>query len=606
MSDAPCLRFQEFELDLERRELRKHGLRVKLQERPLLVLQALLERPGEVVTREELRARLWGEGVFVDFENGLNTAVNRLRETLGDTGGPPRFIETVPRRGYRFLARLVLVEAPHRRRRPPWTLLTVTTGLMIGAVGYWLSARERNGFDRPLTLVVLPFDNASGDPTDDYLSEGLTDELIAELARLRPERLSVVARASARQLKSREAGIADIGRELGAQYVLEGSVRRRGDRVRVVAQLANVATETELWAETYERDLADTIAVQIDLARRVARSLELSLLDRGFSPAPARSPEAYEAYLRGRYFLRQHTADGFQKAIDSFRRALALDPGYAEAQAGIASAYTLMSDDDFLAPRDALPLAEAAARRAVEMDGGLAVTHAALGYARLFFHWDREGAEKELRKAIALDPAYATARTWYAGHLSSRGRHEDALAEARLARQLEPLSLNINADLGWRLFFARRFDEAVEQYLGTLELEPRFARAHDDLGWVQVLRRKEDEAFASFRQAQILSGATSEEVSACQRAYGVSGLRGAFRWGLERMEERARSGSYVSPYDFALLYAAMGDKGRALDWLDRALSDRDEDLLNLKVDPRLDSLRGEARFDDLVRRWGSS
>jgi TolB-like protein/DNA-binding winged helix-turn-helix (wHTH) protein len=440
---TPVIRFGVFELDLAAGELRKSGIKVRLQEQPFQILSLLLERPGQVVTRDEIQQKLWPDGTFVDFEHSLNAAVKRLREALEDSADNPQFVETVPRRGYRFIYPVEGHAA--RSRRWVWALalaalpalLTLLLALNVGGLRDRLWPRADSPAKR-IMLAVLPCDNLSGDPEQEYFSDGMTDEMIAQLGRLQPARLGVIARTSAMHYKGTDKHVDEIGRELGVEYILECSVRREGDRVRITAQLIQVSDQTHLWAASYERELAGIFAIQSEVSRQIARSLEVELLpaERARpSGAGTINPEAYEAYLKGRYFWNKRTEEGIKKSLDYFQQAVARDPDYALAYSGLADAYLVGIFVGYLPSQDNHPKGLAAALRAVELDDTLAEAHASLANFEIG-NWLVE--EKELKRAIELNPNYAPARIWYAMHLSARGRHEEALAEGKKALELDP------------------------------------------------------------------------------------------------------------------------------------------------------------------------
>ena len=433
------VRFAAFAVDLQAGELRKHGMKVRLQEQPFQMLLVLLERPGEVVTREELQKRLWPGDTFVDFEHSLATAVKKLRHALGDSAVHPQFIETLPRRGYRFIATL---EAEPRARKP--------------------------------ILAVLPFENLTGDPGQEYFSDGMTEEMIARLGRLYPQRLGVIARASAIRYKNTDKDIDQIGRELGADYVLKGSVRSAGDQVRITVELIQAKDRTHLWADSFEGDRANVLAIHSEVARHIARSLHVELLPvkrAAMAGASTANQGAHGAFLKGRYCLNKGTAEGVKNAIEHFEEATSRDSSYAVAYAGSAVALDLADYFRVFPGRQAFPRAKAAAIKALELNDSLPEAHNALAFAKHSFDWDWAGAEQAYQRAIELNPNFATARHWHGFYLGMLGRVDEALAEVRRAQELNPLSLIIRTHLGLMLYRGRRYDEAIEQFRQTLEME---------------------------------------------------------------------------------------------------------------------------------------
>ena len=616
------LRFGIFELDLSAGELYKGGRKVKLQEQPFQILVALLERPGQVVGREQLRRRLWPEDVFVDFEHGLNAAVGKLREALGDSAESPRFVETLARRGYRFIYPLanraeaetpaVAPSAPDPQtgthaslRRTGLVLLGVAA--LVAAATYLMVRRFQpatNEAGRKIMLAVLPFDNLSGDPEQEYLSDGMTEEMIVELGRLQPERLGVIARTSAMTYKGAAKSVEQIGRELGVDYVLEGSVRRAADRVRITAKLIQVRDQTQAWSGSYERPLRDVLALQSDVAQPIAREIHLRLSagqqDRVTQARPVH-PEAYEAYLKGRFFANQWRVETLQRAVELYQQAIGLDPTYAPAHARLAEAYYGLSNIH-LPPRQAMPLARSAAAQAVLQNPGLAEGHTMLAMVRFVYDWDSAAAERGFTRAIELDPSSATAHQWYGWALAHLGRREEALAELRRAQRLDPISFSLLLDLAWSLYLTRGYDAAAAHYREMIELAPDFPLAHLFLGIVHEHQGRLAQAVRELERAHTLE-ATPWSIGLLGRARALAGDSDAARRALAELEEM-RVRSYVSPYVFTLLHLALQEKDPALDWLEKAYRDRTEDVILLAVDPRLDPLRGDPRFADLLRRIG--
>jgi TolB-like protein/Tfp pilus assembly protein PilF len=567
-----AIHFGAFTVDLEAGELRKRGVKIRLQDQPLQILAALLERPGEVVTREELQKRLWSADTFVDFHHSLATAVKKIRQALDDSADNPRFIETLRRRGYRF----------------------------IGSV----DAEPRAG---KIMLAVLPFENMSADPEQEYFSDGMTEEIIAQLGRLNLQRLGVIARASVMRYKNTDKGIDQVGRELGVGYILKGSVRRAGDLVRVAAELIQATDQTHLWAESYERDWADVHAIYREVADCITRSLEVGFLPAeqlARSAASTTNPGAHKAFLKGRYFWNKGTGDGLKKAIEYFEQATAEDPGYAVAYAGLAVAYNLADYFRVFPARQAFPKAKAAALKALELNAQLAEAHNCLAFASLSFDWDWAGAERSYTRAFEINPNFATARHWYGFFLGMLGRVDEALAEVRRAQELDPLSLIINTHLGLMLYWARRHDEAIEQLWQTLEMEPDFAAAHGCIGWVYEQKGMYEESISHLHKAIILSGGSPEKIAALGHAYATFDRRGKADDVLEQLRGLSE-GRFVSAYDFAIIHAGLGEKDQAFEWLERAYEERSFSLvMSLKAEPGLDQLRSDLRFQDLLSRIG--
>lgn len=572
---ARVLRFGVFEVDLRAGELRKHGLKIKLQEKPFQVLTTLLEQPGNVITREELRRRLWPEDTFVDFEHSINIALNKLRVALSDSAKNPRFVETLARRGYRFVA-------PVDKR---------------------VQASPSSG---KVMLAVLPFENLSNDPSQNYFSEGLTEEMITQLGRMHPRSLGVIARSTAMHYKGTEKRADQIGQELGVGYILEGSVRRAIDRVRITVQLIQVSDETHLWAETYDRKLADVLDIQREVARRIAKSLAVELLpdqQTALSRTSTRDSEAHEAYLKGRYFWNRRTEEGFQKAIVHFEQAIARDPNYALAYTGLADCYGSLDLFGGLHPSEAARRAKTAASKALEIDGKLAEAHTSLAFAQLLFDWDWPGAEREFKRALDLNPNYVTGHHWYGLFLALMGRFDEAFAQMRHALNLDPLSLVLNSHLGLILYYARRFDEAIQQFHKALELDQSFPVTNYLLGLAYLKKEMMNEAISEFHKADQLSQSHPGALAGLGQAHGLAGRNAEGRQYLEKLRAVSKT-RYVSQYFMACVCIGLGEKDQAFDCLEKAFQERSGWMPHLKVSPIVDGLRSDPRFKSLIQRVG--
>jgi TolB-like protein/Tfp pilus assembly protein PilF len=448
-------------------------------------------------------------------------------------------------------------------------------------------------------LAVLPFDNLSADPEQEYFSDGMTEEMIAHLGRLQPDRLGVIARTSAMHYKGIDKRVDEIGRELGVDYILEGSVRRAAERVRITAQLIQVSDQTNLWAENYERELADVFAVQNDVAERIADSLMLELLpaqqDR-LANAPRVNPEAREAYLKGRYYWNKRTEEGLKRGLTYFQQAIEMDTTYAPAYAAVADSYSALASNQFLPPEAGYPKERVAALRALEIDDTLAEAHTSLAAVIHLYDWDWSGAEKEYKRALALDPGYATAHHWYALFLSWLGRHDEAIREIEQARRLDPLSPKISANAGVVFYYARRYDQAISALRKALDLFPDDVNSHLQLGTIYLQKGLYEQAVVEFSTAT-----DAHELLAC--AHAMAGRRDEALAALDELKEQSRR-RYTSPGDFAVVYAALGEREQAFLWLEKAFDERDGWMLYLKVAPLFDPLRTDPRFQDLVRRVG--
>jgi TolB-like protein/DNA-binding winged helix-turn-helix (wHTH) protein/Tfp pilus assembly protein PilF len=628
-------RFGPFEANLSTGELRKHGIRLKLPDQSAEILGALLERPGELVTRDALRGKLWPTDTFVDFDHGLNNAVNRLREALCDSADAPQFIETLPRRGYRWIAPVeappfpaedsasrevpVSLEdaaapvaekspgqapsGPKPRRSGRWVwgmgaaaVLAVLVGLNVGG---WRERLVRRGSpSRIHSLAVLPLDNLSGDVSQEYFADGMTDALTTDLAEIGS--LRVISRTSAMHYKGTNEPLPQIARELNVDAVVEGSVTLLGHRVRITAQLIQASTDRHLWAHEYEGDLGDILTLQDNVARGIANEIQASLTPEQrarLARKPPINPDAYQAYLRGRFYLARRTQPAMEKAVQYFQGAIEKDPRSALAYSGLAESYSLLGSFAFLSPDAAYPKAKAAAMNALEIDPDFAEALTALAGLTN----DPGETERLYKKAIELKPNYATAHHWYARFLSATGRHQEALAEINRARELDPLSLIINDNVGEILFAGRQFDEAIEQLRKTLEMEPNYPRTHLDLGVVYERKGMFDQAIGEFQKSRALGGENWPEMLVpLQRAYETSGYRGYYATQLRLLKERSAR-SYVSPVAMAFVCARLGDNHQALAWLEKAYEKHIE-LTFLKDDPGWDSLRSDPEFRAFLRR----
>lgn len=465
--------------------------------------------------------------------------------------------------------------------------------------------------DRPdplqdrVCLAVLPFENLSGDPDQEYFSDGLTEEMITQLGRLDPQRLGVIARTSVMPYRNSEKGIDCIARELGVDYVIEGSARRSVNRVRITAQLIRARDQTHLLAETYERSTADILSIQTEFAERVAQSFTIDLLGGRLhaAPLPTINPDAHEAYLKGRFWFNKRTEEGFLKAINHFRRAIEIDPQYAVAHAGLAEVFVVVGLYGMLPPKETYERAKAAAKSALQLDARIAEAHAALGFAKLRYEWDWEGAEADHLRAIELDANYATAHLWYGLFLAAMERFDEALAELKHARQIDPLAMATNAHLGWILYLSRQYEQAAEQLGNSLEIEPNFPLARFFLGFAYEQQGRYADAIGEFEKASELTGGHPGALAGLGHAHALAGNRTEAQKYLARLEKDAGR-RYVSPYFIALVYVGLGDTDEAFRWLDTACEHRSDWLVHLKIEPALDPLRSDPRFDKLVRRVG--
>jgi TolB-like protein/DNA-binding winged helix-turn-helix (wHTH) protein/Tfp pilus assembly protein PilF len=613
---SAVFQFGDYELDLGRYQLRREGRVAKLEKIPMELLVLLVSRRGELVTREEIDGHLWGSEVFVDTQQGINTAIRKIRLALRDNPDAPRFVQTVVGKGYRFLAPVTVVEPvievlpslaiPKGRRRRWWIPATVVT-LAILLSGLWSVNRRgtplANG-QQIRSIAVLPLENLSGNPAEEYFADGMTEALITNLAKIRD--LRVISRTSVMSYKTARKPLPEIVQALEVDAVVEGSVVRSGNRVRITAQLISATTDQHLWAEEYNRDLHDIISLQNEVASAIVREIRVTLTpdqQRALASRPAVSPVAYEAYLKGRYSWNQRTEEGMRKGIEFFQQAIELDPTNALAYSGLADCYTGLGYLSYLAPKDAFPPARAAAARAVELDSTVAEPHASLGYAKLYYEWDWAGAEREFRSAIALNPNYATGHHWFSVYLTAMGRHEEALAEIRRAQELDPLSLAINTDIGFEAYYSGRYDDAVRQLHAVLTVNAGFPLAHLWLGRTYQQMSRYPQAIAEYDKTQVVLGDWPVTLAALGNAYGFLQERGKASDILEKMRELSRQ-EYVTAYGVALVYAGLGEKDQAFDWLDKGVEERTHWLVWLKLDPRWVKIRSDPRFASLLHRVG--
>jgi TolB-like protein/DNA-binding winged helix-turn-helix (wHTH) protein/tetratricopeptide (TPR) repeat protein len=639
--DAPAtsgrrLRTGLFEIDLSSGEVHKNGHKVPLQEQPFRVLAMLLERPGEVVTREELQARLWPVDTYVGFDEGLNTAIRKLRIAFGDSADNPRFIETLPRRGYRIIApikeavvvaadmpqggqenRLRLPDAAKPRlRRLGWPagVLAVAVFAILGGVAYLKrSHRSPNiATTKRVMLAILPFQNLSNDPAQEYFSDGLTEETITDLGQLSPEDLGVIARTSAMAYKHSDKTVSEIGRDLGVDYILEGSVRREGGKARVSAQLIRVSDQTHLWAQSYDRELHDLLEIQNDLGKTIAGQVQVNLTPQrqiALSKMRTVNPEAYDLYLKGRYYWNERNPAAIKESIGYFQRAITLDPYFALPYVGLADAYNIGNILGVYSAKESRPEAKEAATKALALDPSLAEAHAALGMAKAHYDFDLPGARAEFLKAIELNPNSAYAHLFYSNcYLNPMGRMPEAIAENKKALELDPLSLPINNFMGMTYMYAGDYQNAIQQFQHTIAMDPTFPLAHLYFSFPLLMTGKYEEAIQEQEKSEFLSGASPAEAAAeanrMLQAFRTGGEKGFWQKNLERTLDRQRRES-VAPGEVAAACALAGDKDHAFEWLDKAYAEHDgQDIMSLKRDPFFRNLHGDPRFNDLLRRLG--
>jgi TolB-like protein/DNA-binding winged helix-turn-helix (wHTH) protein len=631
--------FGQFRMDPARKILLRDGEPVTLTSKAFEMLQVLIERSDKVITKDELMKALWPDS-FVE-ESNLTQHISVLRRALGETPQDHRYILTFPGRGYRFAENVRFVtghvlnpdeevaplsseggveqkvptpKRPGSLKRLAWAGFAV---IVLGAsvvAGWWLhTARgtKRAGASadsgRRKMLAVLPFQNLSNDPAQEYFSDGLTEETITDLGELNPDKLGVIARTSAMAYKHTGKTIAQIGSELGADYVLEGSVRREAGTARVSAQLIRVNDQTHLWAHTYEREVTGLLALQSELGTAIAQQVQIELEpERGTRLTRKHMPntESYEAYLQGLYFLNKRTYDDENKSVTFFEQSAQKDPGFAPAYAQLANAYLALS---IFSPEHFFPLAAAAAKRALELDDDLAEAHAALGAEKADFEFDWQASDRELGRAIELNPNSALTHSFLANYyFTPLGKSEQSIAEIKKALELDPLSPVFNSYLGLDYFYARRYDEALIQYKKTVALYPDFLITHYWLAWLYSQRGQFPDAITEITKARLLEGGERAKMAptgkiALTDAYAANGPKGFWE---QIQKANEKTGRNFGEFDIPQVYARLGEKDLALEWLGRNYESRTNFTTYMNVDPAYDSMRSDPRFENLARRIG--
>jgi TolB-like protein len=562
--DKPTIRFGVFELDASAGELRKQGVKVRLQEQPLRILQMLLESPNQIVTREELRTALWPRNSYVDFDQGLNRAINKLREALGDSAESPRLIETLARRGYRFLG----------------SVTADTTQIR--------------------SLLVLPLENLPHEPEQEYFAEGLTDELTTRLAKI--SALRVVSRTTATVYKRSGKSLPEMVRELNIDGVIEGSVLRADGRVRITVQLVDARTDAHLWAESYERDMRDILALQAEVSRAIADEIQVRLTPMekaALAGAPVVDPEAYDACLRGRYYWDKRTPAAIAQAIDAFQESLVRDPAYAAARTGLAECHGVLGWWGYVIPRDGCAKAKELALQTLATDPDVAEAHSALAWAVQHYDYDFVAAEREFRRAIELDPSYAVAHYRFAMSLAHLGRFEEAKAESARALALDPLSTTANAVVCWVFWMAREYDHLLTHGRRTVALHPDAPHSHWPVGFAYIEMGNPEAAVPEMRLTAEVGRATLFRALLAE-ACALAGRRDEAQQMLQELHQHAAE-QYVTPYMFGRIYAGLGETDEAFKWLEIGYREHAAWMVLLKRDPRLDRLHADPRFNRLLQ-----
>jgi TolB-like protein/Tfp pilus assembly protein PilF len=566
-------RFGEFELDISAYELRRGGQPVHLERHPMDLLILLVERRRQLVSRADIAKRLWDPTVFVDVEMGVNTAIRKLRQALRDSRESPAFVETISGKGYRFIA-------------------------PVNAV---LSERHQEAIE---SVAVLPFANDSADPDAEYLSDGITETLINNLSQI--WNLRVVARSTVFRYKGKEADPQKAGSDLHVRAVVSGRLLQRGSTLIVRAELMDVATGAQLWGGQYNRQAEDVFLLQGDLSREISEKLQLQLTGdqkQRLTKRYTEDAEAYRLYLKGRYHWNKRNPEDLQKAVEYFRQALDKDPAYSLAYAGLADTYPYLSFFHLVPPRVAMPKAKAAAAKALEIDDHLAEAHVSLGYVSFTFDGDWSAAGKHFEQALALNPAYSGAHTFYAFYLSSLGRSEEALAVAKRALDRDPASCAVSHSLAVQLYLARQFEQAIEQAHNTLEMDAHFAISYEVLGEAYLSKGLYREGLLALEQFSALSRSSATSRALLGYSHARLGEHSTAVRLIEELDAASQHG-FVPAFLFALVYAGLDDQDQAFSWLEKAYEERFYRLAYLKVEALWDPLRSDPRFADLLRRVG--
>jgi TolB-like protein/DNA-binding winged helix-turn-helix (wHTH) protein/Tfp pilus assembly protein PilF len=623
-SVSHTLRFDGFELDTRAGQLRKRGVKLRLRGQPLQVLAILVEHAGEVVTREELQTQIWPADTFVDFDHGLHNAIARIREVLGDSAETPRYIETLPRRGYRFIGpvedfqTLRLAEEPvanasqgvtlakPRKRNP--SLVLILCALFVLGLAAWTVRRYvyAKAAVQPIhSIAVLPLENLSGDPSEEFFADGMTDQLITDLAKVGS--LRVISRTSVMQYKGTKKVLPEIARELNVDAIVEGSVVRSGQRVRVTAQLVQAPTDQHLWAETYDRDLGDVLKLQGEVADAIAQQVRVQLTPTQQSQlrqGPAVNPAAYDAYLRGRlYFVNEFTKpDSLRKAQHYFEASLQEDPNFALAYAGLADTYVYLAFAGAMQKDQAYRSAKEALAKALELDDSIGEAHDTLGLLNSEFDWDWDTADREFNRAIALAPSYSCAHEDRAIFLALIGRRAEALAEIKKIEQLD-YGFSAAYSESATYYELRDYPDLIEASRRALLLDPKDWFQHYTLGVGYEGTGKVQEAISEYQKAIQMSGGP-QSVVALAHAYSTAGKKAEAEKILHDLERKSK-GTSASPYTMATIYAGLGDNDKAFDFLEKAYSEKSFDISSsLKSDLVLDSLHRDPRFQNLLGRIG--
>jgi TolB-like protein/DNA-binding winged helix-turn-helix (wHTH) protein/Tfp pilus assembly protein PilF len=629
---SETIRFEDYELDPAAFELRRAGSVVRLERIPFQLLLHLAQCRERVVTREEILEAIWGKNVFMDADNSINTAVRKIRQALKDDPDNPRFLRTVPGRGYRFAAEVTsgpppppsLQEVvapppsgalPADKRMARWiTFGALAAALIVAAlVAHPHVWRPAAATSTKIMIVVLPFLNLSNNAQEDFFADGMTEEMITQLGSLDPQRLGVIARTSSMQYKGAHKSADQIARELGVRYLLEGSVRREGERVRVTAQLIQASDQTHVWAGDFDRDQSGVLKLQSDVALAICSKIDLTLSPPArarLAEAPALIAPAHEAYLQGLHDLDLRTKPSVVRAIAEFQHAIALDPNYAPAHAALARTYGLAPVVGAMSSMESLPKAREAALRSIALDPSLSAGHSTLAFVKAHYDFDWPEAQREYLRALDLNPNDAYAHLFYSNsYLSPHGRHAEAIDEMQKAIEIDPFSAPVESFLGRTYIWSRQYDKALAQFRKCAELFPGFAIDHERIAQLHAFMGRFDDAIAEDTKARLLSGEDQKSVlqkeAALRHAWSTGGPQGYWKKLLEFTQRPDNPPEmYGSPFGTAILYAQLGEKDKALEYLETAYEQRSLFMTEIAIEPAFDWLRSEPKFQDLLQRVG--
>jgi TolB-like protein/DNA-binding winged helix-turn-helix (wHTH) protein/Flp pilus assembly protein TadD len=614
------LRFRDCELDADGFVLSRAGHRLRLERKPMELLILLAEKQGQLVKREEIIEKIWGKDFFFDAENGINNAVRKIRSALNDDPEQPRFVETSVGKGYRFITPVQrvlepassLATEPLIRRGPAafrwrraWVLALGLAAFIAAAFAFNLAGIRSRVFARSVppirSIAVLPLQNLSGDAAQEYFVDGMTDALITELAQF--SSLRVISRTSAMHYKGSHQPLPEIARELNVDAVVEGSVIRSGNRVRITAQLLEARSDRHLWAKAYDRDIREIVSLQQDVAGSIVSEIQPKLRPQGNASVSRKrqvNAEAYDAYLQGMYFWHKFNDAANRRAVDYFQESIRKDPSYALGYAGLSNAYHELAY--YGRPIDIMPKSKEAAEKALQLDDTVAEAHGALGWVKWIYDWDWPGAEKEFQRAIQLNPGYALSHGMYAVYLDSMGRFEEAFREFQSGRELDPVALGLIRNAAEHFRFMRQYDRAIAENRRVLDMDPSFENAHESLAYAYVNKGMYDESIKEMEQLAIYGG-EHDLAQTMKIAFAHGGYKGALKSRLKYYKDRRKEGAHVNSWDEALTHAQLGNTDLALQALEKAYDER-EDITDLAVNPSWDSIRADPRFQELLRRVG--